>query len=87
MPAYPWLIEKYIDLNSTPVKIRAMQKIGVPYPAGFDQIANAELDKQAVGIASNLANQGVPGIDRNKQIVALIAYLQRLGTDIKAGGK
>ncbi len=87
MPAYPWLIEKYIDLNSTPVKIRAMQKIGVPYPTGFDQIANAELEKQAAGIAANLANQGVPGIDRNKQIVALIAYLQRLGTDIKAGGK
>jgi len=87
MPAYPWLTEKYLDLNSTPVKIRAMQKIGVPYPAGFDQIANAELEKQAAGIAANLANQGVPGIDRNKQIVALIAYLQRLGTDIKAGGK
>lgn len=87
MPSYKWLTEKYIDLNSTPVKIRAMQKLGVPYPAEFDQIANAELEKQAMGIAANLANQGIPGIDRNKQIVALIAYLQMLGTDIKAGGK
>ncbi|MBC8401323.1 MAG: cytochrome-c oxidase, cbb3-type subunit I [Candidatus Marinimicrobia bacterium] len=87
MPAYKWLAERYIDLNSTPVKIRAMQKLGVPYPDGYDQTANDDLNKQADQIAANLANQGIHGVDRNKQIVALIAYLQRLGTDIKAGGK
>ncbi len=87
MPSYHWLADKYIDLNSTPAKIRVMQKLGVPYPEGYDQQANADLDKQAGEIAANLANQGVPGVDRNKQIVALIAYLQRLGTDIKTGGE
>ncbi len=87
MPAYKWLADKYIDLNSTPAKIRAMQKLGVPYPDDYDRIANDDLEKQADLITVNLANQGIPGIDRNKQIVALLAYLQRLGTDIKAGGQ
>ncbi len=86
MPPYPWMIDDEIDLDSTPAKIRAMQKIGVPYPEGFDLEANSHLLKQSAGIVENLASQGVPGVNHKAQIVAVIAYLQRLGTDIKAGG-
>ncbi|HTK21301.1 MAG TPA: cytochrome-c oxidase, cbb3-type subunit II, partial [Mucilaginibacter sp.] len=84
MPNYDWLITQKLDTATTGAKIRAMQKLGVPYPAGYDKIANQDLDKQAKGIADNLAKDHIK-VKSNKEIVAIIAYLQRLGTDIKAG--
>lgn len=82
MPAYPWLITQDLDKKTTPAKIRAMQILGVPYPAGFDQEAIAHLDAQANEIAKDLqANQ--IDVSPDKEIIAMIAYLQRLGTDIK----
>ena len=59
-----------------------MQTLGVPYPTGYDKIANGDLMKQADGIKENLAKDKIT-IKSNKEIVALIAYLQRVGTDIK----
>ncbi|MHA4842867.1 cytochrome-c oxidase, cbb3-type subunit I [Flavitalea antarctica] len=82
MPAYPWLISQKLDTASTPGKIRAMQTLGVPYPAGFDKIANDNLMSQATSIQSTLATDRV-NIPKNSEIIALIAYLQRLGKDIK----
>ena len=83
MPPYPWLLEKDIDFSTTAKKIRAMQKLGVPYPKGYDKIANEDLRKQAQKIADNLKKEKI-NADPNKEIIAMIAYLQRLGTDIKA---
>ncbi|MFB9843607.1 cytochrome-c oxidase, cbb3-type subunit I [Mucilaginibacter ginsenosidivorans] len=83
MPEYSWLIKQKLDTNTTGAKIRAMQSLGVPYPTGYDKIANNDLDKQAKGIADNLAKDHIK-VKSNKEIVAIIAYLQRLGTDIKA---
>jgi cytochrome c oxidase cbb3-type subunit I/II len=40
------------------------------------------LKTQADGIAANLAKEGVK-VSSDKEIIALIAYLQRIGTDIK----
>ena len=82
MPNYPWLFENNIDTSLTGVKIRAMMTLGVPYPAGFDKIANHDLQIQANGIRVSLAIDKIT-IKSNKEIVALIAYLQRVGTDIK----
>lgn len=82
MPAYPWLFTADIDTSLTGPKIKAMITLGVPYEAGYDQIANADLMKQANSIAANLAKDKIT-ISSNKEIVALIAYLQRVGTDIK----
>lgn len=82
MPNYPWLFDNDLDTAITPAKIRAMMTMGVPYPAGFDRVANADLMKQADGIVANLAKDKI-GIKNNKEIIALIAYLQRVGTDIK----
>ena len=87
MPAYPWLITQDLDYSSTPAKIRAMQTLGVPYPEGFADIAIEDARKQADKIVADLkANQVETSSD--KEIIAMIAYLQRLGTDIKvrAGG-
>lgn len=86
MPAYPWLLDDKIDTASTPAKIRAMQKMGVPYPEGFDKVANADLMMQANGIRVNLKMDKIETAS-NAEIVALIAYLQRLGKDIKAQPK
>jgi cytochrome c oxidase cbb3-type subunit I/II len=82
MPPYPWLFEKDIDKASTPTKIAAMQTLGVPYAAGFAEASIADLESQAKQIAASLKEQGFE-VSSDKQIVALIAYLQRLGTDIK----
>ena len=82
MPRYPWLMDTKIDTTLTPAKIRAMQTLGVPYPEGFDQQANAELMVQANKIKENLKKDKIE-TTADAEIVALIAYLQRVGTDIK----
>ena len=59
-----------------------MQTLGVPYPEGYDKKANADLMKQANKIKESLKKDKI-NTDANAEIVAVIAYLQRLGTDIK----
>lgn len=81
MPAYPWLYDQAIDTSIVGTKIRAMQRLGVPYPKDYDQQAVADLKAQASGIAADLQKQNAPA-DPEKEIIAVIAYLQRLGTDI-----
>lgn len=82
MPSYTWLFENEIDTAITPAKIRAMQTLGVPYEEGYDAKANADLMAQAEKVKGNLAKDNIQ-VKSNKEIVALIAYLQRIGTDIK----
>ncbi len=81
MPKYPWLAENDIDVEATPAKIRVMQYLGVPYPKGYDLIANDDLKAQAEKIASGLKSSGID-VAASKQVIALIAYIQRLGTDV-----
>ncbi|PTQ98224.1 cytochrome c oxidase cbb3-type subunit I/II [Mucilaginibacter yixingensis] len=83
MPNYDWLITQKLDTSTTAIKIAAMRKLGVPYPKGYEKRANADLDKQATTIATDLGAQHIK-VMSNKEIIAVIAYLQRLGTDIKA---
>jgi cytochrome c oxidase cbb3-type subunit I/II len=82
MPPYPWMITNELDNSDLPAKIRTLQKLGVPYPEGFDQEALADYNAQAAKVVANLKSAGVE-VAPNTEIVALIAYLQRLGTDIK----
>lgn len=86
MPSYSWLHDNPIDTAITPAKIRAMQILGVPYPAGYDKVANADLMAQANLVRINLKIDKITTAP-NKEIVALIAYLQRVGTDIKIQNK
>lgn len=83
MPPYPWLITNELDISNTGAKITAMRKLGVPYPDGYEEDALNDLIRQAEQITEDLQNNGVPA-EPDKEIIALIAYLQRLGTDIKA---
>ena len=95
MPAYPWMREDDMDISNIDAKIRAMQTLGVPYPSGYDKKAKADLQAQAHTIAMDIVNttNAIALKGRNKaaliqeieqkDIVAIIAYLQRLGTDVK----
>ena len=86
MPRYVWLLDNKIDTASTPAKIRAMKTLGVPYPDGYDNIANRDLMRQADSIAGNLKKDKIETAS-NVEVIALIAYLQRLGRDIQGEAK
>jgi cytochrome c oxidase cbb3-type subunit I/II len=88
MPAYPHLADDALDLSDLPAKIAALRTLGTPYARDFEQYAIGNAQEQAQIIAKNLTAQGVnePGLE-GKEIVAIIAYLQRLGTDIKVQPK
>jgi cytochrome c oxidase cbb3-type subunit I/II len=95
MPAYPWLKTDDLDVSLLERKIKAMRTLGVPYKEGYENEAMKDLNQQALEIATDLVNnmpkEILKGIDKEakikelqkKEIVAMIAYLQRLGTDIK----
>ncbi|HRD06710.1 MAG: cytochrome-c oxidase, cbb3-type subunit I [Saprospiraceae bacterium] len=84
MPPYPWLAKNKLDTDYTASKIAVMRTLGVPYPAGYEDIALSDLQKQAKQIADNLRKDNIEmeGLEQ-KELIAMIAYLQRLGTDIK----
>jgi cytochrome c oxidase cbb3-type subunit I/II len=82
MPPYPWLLTQKLDTASLPARIKALRSIGVPYPAGFEQDAEKQLKTQAKQVADGLLTGSIKA-SPDTEIIALIAYLQRLGTDIK----
>lgn len=83
MPPYPWLSDDEVDPDDITASVRALQRLGTPYT-----------DQEVDGVAASLQTQGRQIVDRlattgittewNREIVALIAYLQRLGADGKA---
>jgi cytochrome c oxidase cbb3-type subunit I/II len=82
MPAYPWLEEQALTTSDTKVKLKAMKTLGVPYTDYEIQDGNAALNKQAQEITASLSKEGIK-VKSDREIIAMIAYLQRLGTDIK----
>jgi len=82
MPSYPWLLTQDLDIAATGSKIQTMQALGVPYPKGYETRAVEDLQAQAEAISLDLTKAGAPA-EPQKEIIALIAYLQRLGTDIR----
>lgn len=82
MPPYPWLFTDKMDMKYLVPKMKALKRMGVPY--SDEQIMNAEktLKQQADSIVNNLKKDKIT-IGSDKEIIALIAYLQRLGTDIR----
>jgi cytochrome c oxidase cbb3-type subunit I/II len=97
MPGYKWMIKNEVDKTAIQSKMQVMQKLGVPYSDEEVANALVHWDKQATQIEENLmknkdirksfeeqkAAQGADFIPvKDREVVALIAYLQRLGTDI-----
>jgi len=98
MPRYQWLIKDKHDLSDTESKMRAMISLGVPYTELDIENARESMDEQSIKIANNILDipdisnyfeeeKNYLGTDfiplKEREIIALIAYLQRLGTDIK----
>ena len=94
MPSYDFLLNPLsLDLSDLPSKINTLRTVGVPYEEGFEDISISEAEKQALVIANNIISDisKATGEKKSKkvenlsktEVVALIAYLQRLGTDIK----
>ncbi|WP_028283026.1 cytochrome-c oxidase, cbb3-type subunit I [Olleya marilimosa] len=98
MPAYKWLIDNALDKSQIEEKMKVMVTLGVPYTDEDIANAQTQMLEQGTQIEKNLYNDpdfakayeaskkngGTDFVEmRNREIVAVIAYLQRLGTDIK----
>jgi cytochrome c oxidase cbb3-type subunit I/II len=84
MPRYSWLLTQTLETDSLPARLKALRRVGVPYPEGYENgPAQKDLAAQQQKIVADL-KQGSVNAEADKEIVALIAYLQRLGTDIKS---
>ncbi len=81
MPKYDWLAEQTLDVASTEAKIKAMQTLGVPYPEGYEKEAINDLNLQAQQVADVLKSESIK-TTADKEIIAIIAYLQRMGKDV-----
>jgi cytochrome c oxidase cbb3-type subunit I/II len=82
MPRYPWLIRRQLKTGTTVRKLKVMRTLGVPYSDHEIDNAVADLEEQAAGIAGRLAEANIE-VEPDREIIALIAYLQRLGTDAR----
>lgn len=83
MPAYPWLITQKLDASTTEAKMRTLSKLGVPYADWQIKNALIQVQTQSEEIANDLIKDNIK-IEADREIIALIAYLQRLGVDVKA---
>jgi cytochrome c oxidase cbb3-type subunit I/II len=85
MPSYPWIYRYKTDFEIIKRKLKTMKALGVPY--NDLEVAEAESNARAEAktIAEGLIQEGAPSNIEDKEIIALIAYLQRLGSDFKKG--
>lgn len=82
MPPYPWLLDNELNTADIEQKMKVLRTLGVPYTDEDIKNAKKSIDEQAAQIVENLKKEKVK-VAKEKEIVALIAYLQRMGTDIK----
>ena len=82
MPTYPWLYRQKYDPADVAKSVRALAKAGTPYTATDDAAVAAAVKVQADKIVANLATTGIQ-VASDDEIIALIAFLQRLGTEGK----
>jgi cytochrome c oxidase cbb3-type subunit I/II len=80
MPTYQWLSDSHIDAKLAGKKLALMQKLGVPYTNEEIDKAESNQKRQALTVVKDLQASGV-SLDWDSEMVAMIAYLQRLGRD------
>lgn len=78
MPPYDWMLTNDLDLSNLPTKLGALQSLGIPYTDAQIAGAVADAQAQAAEIAAEVAEQGGPEGLENREIVAMVAYLQSL---------
>ena len=87
MPSYKHLLKGELDFGAIQPRIRALAMVGTPYGEAVKS-AEPMARSQAKRIADDIRTQ-MPGVElpedlENRKVIALIAYIQRLGTDIQA---
>ncbi|MCA9736068.1 MAG: cytochrome-c oxidase, cbb3-type subunit II [Gemmatimonadota bacterium] len=80
MPPYPWLYERSIDPEDVAASVRALRRVGTPYTDADVANVSGSLQAQGQGVVDRLSATGSQ-TTWDSEIVALIAYLQRLGVD------
>jgi cytochrome c oxidase cbb3-type subunit I/II len=86
MPSYPHLLTDDIPYDVIQKRVDAMVMLGVPYGGPALNDADGVAHVQAARLAEALKAAGGPSHMENKEVMALIAYLQRLGVDIRQTG-
>jgi cytochrome c oxidase cbb3-type subunit I/II len=85
MPPYRHLLTRPLDFDGIQRRVDVMAMLGVPYGDAVNTGVAARLaHEQATILAQGIEAQGGPAGLADKEITALVAYLQRLGKDIKA---
>jgi cytochrome c oxidase cbb3-type subunit I/II len=82
MPSYPHLLSDDIPWDVIQPRVDAMAMLAVPYDAEALAHADTLAHEQADQVAKTLVGNGGPKGMAGKEVIALIAYLQRLGRDI-----
>ena len=84
MPPYPWLLTRPLSYERIPGKLEALRTVGLPYSDEEIENAVALARAQAAAVAASVVEQGGPAGLEDKEIAAVVAYLQRLGTFLEA---
>jgi len=80
MPTYQWLLRKKIDTRDITASVRALARAGTPYESTDESWVASSMSAQGQEIVSSLATSGIEA-EWDDEIVAMIAYLQRLGVE------
>lgn len=80
MPAYPWLLRNKLNPEDVRASVRAMARLGVPYTAEQIEQVPELLRAEGQQYVDRLAETGHTAA-WDDEVIALIAYMQRLGTD------
>ncbi len=83
MPTYRWLLTQDYDPADVVASLRALRTVGLPYTDQDIAGAPASMRAQGEAIVGRLATGGITTTP-DREIVAVIAYLQRLGRDGRA---
>lgn len=82
MPSYQHLLDKDLKFDAIAPHVRAAAFLGAEYSEEDLNNTEAVARRQAERIAAEIVAQGGPAAMYDKQAMALIAYLQRIGTDL-----
>lgn len=83
MPNYPWLYDTKLDTSATEKKMQVLRQLGTPYDDKDIEKAQAQMARDAKRIAERIGRDLGEEIDSETEVIALIAYMQKLGADIK----
>jgi cytochrome c oxidase cbb3-type subunit I/II len=78
MPNYGAMLKRDVDVAGLSAKLKVQRMLGVPYPNWTPEQIAARVKEQATAIAQDLRSAGAY-VAPEKEVIALIAYLQQLG--------